>query len=238
MPDKGYEMVCALQAIRWWTIMIVVLIALCFLAAESLQAVANKQQEIFFKNPVIHKLDGIKLGSASIGIDGPTIHDMLWLIKQMKIMVQGTADRNSPVVKKYEFEGKSYTLGELVKLEDTLTPEQRAAFNGTTLHIARQDFEVKTHVFLIQIRTLKALVVELIDEWCETCHKQDSLLKVWGSQEVGTEFDYFHKHVSSARQLVQFMADLKDFLTKLIQSCPNAWEEFEAHQKEYAKKHS
>ncbi len=196
-----------------------------------------KEKEAFFKNPLIHTLDAPRFGGTTIGIDGPTIHDMLWLIKEMKIMVQGTAERNSQMVRKYQFEGKSYTLGELVKIESDFTPAQRQAF-GETLHIARRDFEVKTHVFLVQIQLLKTLVVDLIDEWCETSKKPDSFLRIWGNLK-DDEFDYFHTHVTSARQLVQFMGDLKDFLTKLIQSCPHAWAEFEAHQKEYAaqKKH-
>jgi hypothetical protein len=220
--------------------------------------------EPFFENEIIHKLDGAKIGTVTYGIDGPTIHDMLWLLQKMNGIVMGHKNEAGVLVKKYLFEDKPCTLHELYKIEKTLsdkaveekrqallkscrgeTPvfkqrwqeveQQRAhqlAEIQKTLAVIRKDFEVTTTAFMMQVNIFKSLICQLIEEWCVRTKRQDTFLLTWHQAE-GDVFGLFHKEITSAQKLLQFMADLKDFLTKLVHSCPRAWKEFVENQEVY-----
>src|SRR5258708_30297358 len=108
-------------------------IALLFhlpLVAHTIDRTAQKF-EPFFENEIVRKLDGAKIGTATYGIDGPTIHDMLWLIDQMNGIVMGHKDDKGVLVKRYQFENEPCCLHDLFTIEKSLSEkaatEKRAA---------------------------------------------------------------------------------------------------------------
>jgi hypothetical protein len=84
------------------------------------------EREPFFKNPIIQKLDCMKIGSVTIGIDGKTIHDVLWLISEIRIIQTGVKDsKNKIIEKRYQFNNEWCALHDLVVQEELI--EQRLA---------------------------------------------------------------------------------------------------------------
>lgn len=211
-------------------------VAKVLLLSLTFAGVAWATHERFFENEIIRKLDAPKLGTVTYGIDAPTIHDILWLLQMMNDMVLGHKDAQNKTVKKYQFESQPCTLLELYKAEKKELKLQRPdklLEIQKTLAVIKKDFEQTTTPFMMQVRIFKDLICELIREWCTRTKREDSFLLTWhGAKE--DEFAIFHKEINSAADMFQLMADLKDFLTKLVHSCPRAYAEFEAHQTEYA----
>lgn len=228
-------------------------------------ALAPKKFEPFFENEIIHKLDCAKIGTATYGIDGPTIHDMLWLIDRMNAIVIGDKKETGIIHKKYTFEGEPCTLHDLFiiekSLQDKAMAEKRAALLKTcrgetalfkqrweeieqarvrrqelvtkTLEIIRKDFEKTVTPFMMQVGIFKGLICDLIKEWTDRTHREGSFLLTWHQADHDV-FKLFHNEMTSAHKMLQFLADLKDFLTKLIHSCPRAWKDFFEHQEQFA----
>lgn len=191
--------------------------------------------ESFFHNEIILKLDAPKLGTVTYGIDGPTIHDILWLLQMMNDMVLGHKDAQNKTIKKYQLDSQPCTLLELYKAEKKelkLRRPDKLLEIQKTLAVIKKDFEQTTTPFMMQVRIFKDLICELIREWCTRTKREDSFLLTWhGAKD--DEFAIFHKEINSAEDMFQLMADLKDFLTKLVHSCPRAYAEFEAHKDNY-----
>jgi hypothetical protein len=100
---------------------------------------------------------------------------------------------------------------------------ERLSMIDTTLGTVQQDFVKKTACFMPQIRILKSLILELIREWSERTKRQQSFLLRWAS--IDNEEEAI-KEMKSAAEFNDFVNDLKDFLKKLMQSCPKALEDY------------
>jgi hypothetical protein len=232
----------------------------------------------FFENKIIKSLDAMDVGfGVTVGIDGKTIHDMLWLIDNINIIVRGHKD---PITKqlspKYVYKEQDpathifmnapSTLFDLVHEEELLSPQalaetkealakkytnknlfekqweeveaihaQKNNLLQKKIAYVRTDFLNITHIFMQQMHLLEKLVAQLINEWCERSNRQNSFFKKWYMRDKSEdEIVFFHKHMTSPKELILFMGDLKDFLTKLIHSCPRAWAEFLKNKDQYA----
>lgn len=190
----------------------------------------------FFIGGMIEQLDCIHLGHITMGITGTTIHDLLYLIRQIDMIQKGIKNpQTKELVKKYTLSNQRYGLHDLALMEKQLNSGLNP-LQQELLETIKDEFLGKTKVFIAQIRLLKKYVVELIDEWCERRNRADSFLLRWNSQ-TSNEEEEFHIHVRSFVKLDQFLSDLRLFLTDLIHSCPKAWQDFLANKDKYTTHH-
>jgi|SRR5579859_4986189 len=232
-------------------------------------AVAAREEAFFEKNKWIPQIDCRKVMGATVGIDGPTIFDMMWLINEINFIERGKkSPKTNQLEKKYKYKDNLYSLADLVVEEEKLNMnfeqkkeqiineynhthddhvyqqtlaalEQEYTAEQATLQkvlaLIRTDFLGKTEGFMKQIRLLKQIVCELLDEWCDRRERQDSFLREWGRME-SNEKEEFNSHINSFAKLHLFLLDLKSFLVDLIHSCPRAWQEFIDNKEAYAAK--
>lgn len=94
------------------------------------------KREPFFKNDLVSKLDCWKIGSAVVGIDGPTIYDMLWLVNEINFVEIGRKNpKTQEFEKKYTFNDHHICLHDLVVAEEALQVE----FEQRKEHIRTQN---------------------------------------------------------------------------------------------------
>lgn len=170
------------------------------------------EHEPFFESEFIQHVDAVKVGTITIGIDGATIHDMLWII--------ATINRSTR------------SLNNLDALEDQpLTADEPVAL-AQSLDLVKRTFLEQTSPVMQQL-FVKILAHHLIEEWSHKAQRSDSLLTQW-SNTSKEEFEQSFLAISSTQELATFMEDLKHFLSKIIASCPRAWKEFHDNQEYYA----
>lgn len=193
---------------------------------------------VFVSAQGIHqiKLDSIVLhhadGRFPIGING----DVIALIKQyqgkMAMLLYGkkTATGYEGI---FEFEGKKYTIQELIMLENE---------RGTqALYEVRQEvikkYEEISQPFrmLIKVYGIKSLMGDLIEESVIKRNRADSLLYVWAKTEEKNELEILHKNIHAVKDIELFMIDLNNFLGDIVYNCPRGYAQYKEHVEKFNK---
>lgn len=215
------------------------LIPLIFCATATIMCTSTTFSHL--DNTRIQQFDDKKIGTMHVGIDGALIHDILWVIDIINGVQHGSPRHNTTrSIKKYNFDGHLMTLQELVELEQLEgTTHKKTDFLAVVEEIKGELGDTVTH-FMQQL-IIKTVICDAIEEWCKKSDRNHSLLQVWASTNK-EEFESVYHKIVTARDLNLFLADLKSFLTDVVESCPRAWDEFLKHKEEYAaqtiKKHN
>lgn len=180
----------------------------------------------------------------ALGVNGTTVGMIMRLRLDLNKRRVGKTSASQTVVGFYDFEGKKYTLSELVAIEKKLM-QSNSASDQKRLQTLRQclskiitDFVELTKPFLADARGAKGQMIVLITEWASRAHRGDSHLLEWANVEEGKESYAMYQKLTTIALFEQFVDDLLYFLETLLRSCPKACSQFkemmEQKQKESA----
>jgi len=96
----------------------------------------------------------------------------------------------------------------------------------SVLEKIREDFIAVNAPFMDQTMGTKALLLQLIEEFCCKHNLQKSFLLEWASVPDGLEIPFFDKSMTTNCILAEFCADLRLFLGDLVTSCPKGMAQF------------
>lgn len=186
---------------------------------------ANDVEEIL-NSPILHLIDGIT------GLmDEHTICKTLHLGRELSKLQLGNVDSvTKKRVAQYSYNGKLYTLKELVKLEKewlAANSDGKSPFDEILQKI-KGDFEAATNPFMKEARGTRQHMIRLIEDWSKLRKRTDSQLLKWSE---GTENESFRRDVNTLEKLDVFCTDLTSFLKDLVRCCPKACEKFRSWQK-------
>ncbi|MBI2344608.1 hypothetical protein HYV10_00860 [Candidatus Dependentiae bacterium] len=131
----------------------------------------------------------------------------------------------------YHLGNKNYSLKELQMIEHTLQREnkplsesQKELFTIILLQ-AQADFLTIVEQFLINVKAVKDLIIEIIDESCKLRNKMDAYILKWSRMETTeSEKTIFKRDINNCTGLSGFCTELIDFLEDFASSCPHALE--------------
>lgn len=188
---------------------------------------------------ILEIIDGFALG-----VNGTTVGMIMRLRLDLNKRRLGKTSAAQKAVGSYDFEGKKYTMAELVDIEKKLVQsnsaadQQRLKALRVTLTKVIEDFVELTKPFLADARGAKGQMIVLITEWAHKAHRSNSHLLEWANVEEGKEASTIHQKLTTITLFEQFVDDLLYFLETLLRSCPKACAQFkemmEQKQKEQA----
>ena len=131
----------------------------------------------------------------------------------------------------YHFAHKDCSFQELQSLEKTLEKElkimsqhQKEQFLILMIQ-AQSDLISIVEQFLINIKEVKELMIELIEESCSLRNNHNAYLLKWAhTQSNESEKVIFKRDITSFQSLYQYCLELVDFLGDFASSCPLALE--------------
>lgn len=170
-------------------------------------------------------------------IKGTNIATMVRVARLLNAFINGKVDATdkNKRVGPYTFKGKSglsiYDLSQLEKNHPN-DPELLAIIVN-----AKQEFEVLVTQFISQAAGVKNFLVLFIEESCRLRNREASLLRTWVSAPEGNETLIFHNEINTFEGLCLFCHDLNNFFGDLIESCPNAKEQFKKLKDDYKEHH-
>lgn len=188
---------------------------------------------------ILEIIDGFALG-----VNGTTVGMIMRLRLDLNKRRFGRTSAAQKAVGTYDFEGKKYTIAELVEVEKKLmqsnssADQQRLKALRITLTKIIEDFVELTKPFLADARGAKGQMIVLITEWAQKAHRSNSHLLEWANVEEGKESSTIYQKLTTITLFEQFVDDLLYFLETLLRSCPKACAQFkemmEQKQKESA----
>lgn len=196
------------------------------------------EHEAPLKSEVLKCIDGTAL------MNEYTIHKIIYIGQEISKFQNGLVDKKKPNERKanHNFQGKVYTLKELVKVEQTHEEKYRQLKDRNVtqyeaelkpvkevLAKLKEEFVAITNPFLGDARGTHQQMMELIKEFCQKRKRPDSVLLTWN--KAGNEQDSFRTHVTSLKLLDTFCSDLTLFLQDLIRSCPKSFALFKEWEK-------
>ncbi|MGB8467659.1 MAG: hypothetical protein WCE21_01525 [Candidatus Babeliales bacterium] len=173
-----------------------------------------------------------------LGINDHKIKQLLYITKKVEDLLYGVLDHTTNArMGKYVFRSNNQSIQSLTRLEtsDELTEQEMEMFRPL-LHQAIEDFIKVATPFVAQARGVKIITLRFIDEWAHKHHRTHSYLLDWSREEDGKELDAFRRNVQTFRQLDEFCVDLVSFISDLIRSCPQGWQQFLETQKQQRRK--
>jgi len=191
------------------------------------------ENNIELTSPVLKMFDG-----TTIGINADIIELIGLVRREVNIMILGQKSKNGSYTGSYEFEGKLYSVTNLVDLEqDKTTDISRTHALHDLLQKIKVEFIKKVDPFMASARKTKHQMMVLVEESAHKRHKENTLLLKWADATEGREEEVFMKEVTTFAALEDFAYDLLDFLGDLIRSCPNARQQFVERAKKCNKIH-
>jgi len=181
---------------------------------------------IVLESPVLHTFDG-----AAIGINAEVVHLIIYARKEISKLLFGVHNPDNSYTGMYTFKGATYSIQQLVEIEDrALTDHNNADIKDlqTILRTAKSDFLAKVHPFMENARNSKRLLLTLLEEECAKRDLADTTLLIkWGETKTAAdELAVFDEHIHSIRLFNRFCCDLLNFLGDLLASCPKGTERF------------
>ncbi|MBA3954625.1 hypothetical protein H0X48_04890 [Candidatus Dependentiae bacterium] len=185
-------------------------------AFESLELGSTKA---FTYSPVTLKAESLALLDGIPGlIDEHKIHDIIYIGRAITQIQAGSSNKSG----KYSYNGKLYTLHQLVALEK----ENKNQLKGM-VPVVIADFEKVTSPFLAKAQGTKHFMIKLIAEWCSKAGRSTSGLLEWAHLNSGSEKEVFHRSIKTLQDLDTFCDDLLHFLKDLVRSCPKARDRYD-----------
>lgn len=173
----------------------------------------------FNYSPVTLKAESLALLDGIPGlIDEHKIHDIIYIGRAITQLQAGSSNKKG----RFAFNGKQYTLHQLVELE-----KQNKSQLKPMIPVVVADFEKITTPFLAKAQGTKHFMIKLIAEWCSKAGRSTSGLLEWAHLNSGTEKEVFHRSIKSLNDLDVFCDDLLHFLKDLVRSCPKARDRYD-----------
>lgn len=186
-------------------------------------------------NDLITQLDCRKILGTVVGIDGPTIYDIVWLIGEINYIEKGRKNTKTGIIdKKYKYSNGLYSLADLVTEEDKINSQFEhqkeqiiAAYQITqddptyAQELAHWEHEYTTEKLPLQL-TLSVIRADFLSK-VESFIKQIRMLKVF-VYPLMEEWSERHNRQDS-------------FLREWGRMEANEKEEFNVHMDTYAKLH-
>ena len=180
------------------------------------------QEKILLTAPGLDFIDG-----KSFGINKYVIANIRHIGIEIKKLQVGSKKKDSTTLGgSYEYNGKHFTLKELVELEKNSSASERTALHNALLENAKNSISSITEPFIQNANDIKEYMVTLIEESCRKRDRSDSLLLQWALQKKGSELEYFKNSLVSFATVDTFCSDLLNFLDDLVHSCPKARKEY------------
>ena len=187
-------------------------------------ALCAQCQAVKLTHPILAKLDG------KFGIVGEQIKNMIHIRRELNNRLFGHKTRHpSERLGHYEFDGRTYSLKELVKLEKQAKAENNTLLTAQLkelLEHVKEDIIELTDPFLGLIRNMKSFTTPLIEESCAKRNRPNSYLLVWQHIPKGQEVQQFREKMKSFADVAEFCRDVGDYLVDIIQSAPKAYQQF------------
>lgn len=167
----------------------------------------------------------------ALGVNGNTVGMIMRLRLDLNKRRYGKTSSNA-IQPLFDFEGKKYTLRNLVELEETLmrsnssADQQRLMALRKVLNLIIDDFIELTKPFLADARGAKGQMIVLITEWAQKAQRLDSHLLEWANVKEGEESNAIYIKINTVKLFDQFVDDLLYFLETLLRSCPKACAQF------------
>ncbi len=108
----------------------------------------------------------------------------------------------------------------LIELEEAR--QKKLARYQPALRRAKDEFIAINEPYLASAKGAKAIMEKLIEESCQLRNRGDSFLLDWARVPEGEEMKSFDRNTTTLRALDTACADLANFLTDVISSCPKA----------------
>lgn len=185
--------------------------------------------------PILGVIDGVK-GM----MDGDKVWKMLYLGQQLNQFMYGMLDASKKRVPQHLYKGKSYTLEQLVTIEeeierlkskDPVSYQKDKEELAKTLESLKETFLGFTNKVLVDARGASEQTYALIDDFIGKYG--DSILKYWRIDRNETES--LHRRVVSINLCFTMSVDLYHFLKAMICSCPKALQMYRDAQETIAK---
>ncbi len=200
---------------------------------------------ITLESPVLELIDGVRFC-----IDGNAIKNIKTIIRRIGLIQYGFRNPKTGVtIGRYQLNGQSYTLHELVPIEKEyenryayLIQEDKKKYDAalqpirTLLEKAKDDFGRIVEPFIDSVKGSKDLVIQLIEQFCQKRGHANSLLLGWGKSE-NNEREFFDKRVTSIEAMDIFCTDLREFLESLKASCPKGRQKYKELKRQQQPKH-
>lgn len=196
---------------------ILFLLLCAFIIEKSFGEVEHNEKSHVVELPIPKLFDGVEIKGNIIGF-------MMALRGFMRDMQLGVTQADgSARVGMFIFLGDKHTLQSLATLEDQYAdhPEFKSC-----LTIAKNDFATKITPWINYGKNTRAINLYLIGEFCKKTNRPKSYLLQWASIPEGEEIPSFHKNITSAQVLDEFLTDLEAFFESFIKSCPKATQQF------------
>ncbi len=179
-------------------------------------------QQVSFAGTILVKVDGI------LGIlDAESINDCFSTCQKIMHLINGIKDANGNYVGIFEYEGKRYTLKDIVVLELNLIKTNVSKDHPeyikylTMLSLIKEIFQKEAGPLLE--KTKKPAVREMnksfINIWITNANRSNSILK-----DFGTIDELAALERANAKEFFLFLNDLKCFLKDLMRNAPRACE--------------
>ena len=177
---------------------------------------------ITLESKVLQMVDGL-----SIGINATTIENITRFTRSILGILDGKHNEDGIKVGLYSFQGKKYSVRELVPIERQIHEQlAQSAIKKTELDSClnqiKADFVALSDEFKGVINGARSTMGILIEESCVKRGRTGSLLLIWAKTEEKNEKDLFTQHVKSVNDFNVFANDLLNFLGDLVRSCPKA----------------
>lgn len=146
----------------------------------------------------------------------------------------------------YTFEGKKWTLQNLIELEAQLTKSNSSADQKRLANLKelfqkiKEEFIELVKPFLADARGAKGQMIILINEWAGKANRHDSQLLNWSTTKDGEETTAVYSKILTIKMFDMFVSDLLYFLETLLRSCPKACAHFKQimEQKQQQQQHA
>lgn len=133
----------------------------------------------------------------------------------------------------YMHNNQMYSIKDLTKIENAIYKNMSTSSQidelkkemKITLNYAQADFLEIVEKFLMNVKNMKTLMINLIEESCALRKNSNCYLLRW-CQLKGheNEREVFQRDITSLQELTKFCKDLINFLGDVVHSCPKALE--------------
>lgn len=213
------------------------LLCAILIISNSLNAIVNPN--IRLTSELLATMDGVP----KIGIDVDLIRKTMDMGKKLAEIQFGKLDKATKKrIPQYSFQGKFYTLQQLVSIEKEFekkyagqpnTNPQKAKVAEAlkkTLLMAKKDFKVAIKKYLEETRSGGKHQEKFTKEFCDKAGRPNSQLNNW---KEGSELSSFKDNVTSFKIYYTFCTDLSDFFAVFIRSCPKALKQYQDWAKQF-----
>lgn len=186
----------------------------------------NVKREVSIKRKINLNSGLLKLVDGKPGLmDQYCVRDIMYIGRELTKLQLGIETTSKKRIGKYKFNGRLYTLKELVKLEEKLIKAKDTKAVEQLFYMVGSDFRDITRPYLLKARENKSITLKIISNYCKVANRTESYLLKWG-EGSGNEKELFLKYVKTLKDIDIFCTDLLNFLVTLVHNCPKGYAKY------------